>query len=444
MARKKNATFVGSPVVDVVRDAPIMSRWFDAAAGDFALVFDKITGENGHSATDTIDHSGNGRGCPMAMPVASQQIERDLKISGTTVTAGYFYIVVVPVFCPVGTQQYVIEVDGTRFENEEPIIAEVRSTAWALTDTEVGNWDTPRGDFTARFFVTLGLGWQYVAIRKWVRRTADDENGYFHAWRMWPHWPQAGEGNGLSVVGSGAAGNLFASRSSLTPAVAAEHHIDTAMTDRDAPLDAWALTRLNRMIGATWEYLTGSPVPGNNTVTCTTTRDHTRASFTAEPLLEMPMTSVALSCMRVDNVTAKSDFVGTIGTGAPTDGPVNWVRYPQTATGTIVITRNELFFPPFVGTAGASDLDARVIILDYNTGSIGGNWQARFVIGAATSAWVTFVKITGTNLYEAVFSSLGFTAAAANQIRLELQNTVGGVIAGQEIIVLGYGMAFDV
>lgn len=440
MARKKSASFVGSPVGDTVRDASIFARWIGNAAGDFQLLYDRVTGENAHSPTDTIDHSGNGRGCPLALPIASQQIERNLRIVGA-INQDDFFIILVPVFGAPGTQTHVVEVDTTQFEDDQ-MTAEVRDSSWALVSGPVVG-HRPGGGRAMRFKVTLGQGWQYLAVKKYLRHDDVDPLGYLNGWRMWPEWLAPGESNGLTVVGSAAAGNKFAAQSTLTPATVAPQVIDDAMVAADSPLDPWVLTRLNRLWGTMWEYFTGAPVPGNETITTTTTRDHSQSSFTAEPLLEMPVASVALGCIKERNVTSKSDFVGTIGTGSPIEGPIDWVRYPQTATGTIVVSQASMWMPPFANVSPTSNLDVVVVICDYNTGGIGGNWQARLSNPGATSSWATFTQIGSTNLWRALISSAGFLSSNENQMEIQLQNTVSGSIVGQEIVVLGYGLAFD-
>ena len=440
MARKKSASFVGSPVGDTVRDASIFARWIGNAAGDFQLLYDRVTGENAHSSSDTINHSGNGRGCPLALPIVSQQIERNLRIVGT-VNQDDFFIILVPVFGAPGTQTHVVEVDTTQFEDDQ-MTAEVRDGSWALVSGPVvGN--RPGGGRAMRFVVTLGQGWQYLAIKKYLRHDDVDPNGYLNGWRMWPEWLAPGESNGLTVTGSTAAGAPYPVQSTLTPATVAPQVIDDAMVAADSPLDPWVLTRLNRLWGTLWEYFTGAPVPGNNATTCATTRDHSQTSFTAEPLPEMPVASVALGCIKERNVTIKSDFVGTIGTGSPIEGPIDWVRYPQTATGAILVSQASMWLPPFANASPASNLDVVVVICDYNTGVIGGNWQARVVNPTSTSGWSTFTRISTTNLWTATIASVGFSAGNENRMQIELQNTVGGSIVGQEIVVLGYGLAFD-
>lgn len=447
MARKKNSAFVGSPIVDVVRDASIYARTIDNAAGDLQLLYDRVTGENSHTSTELINHKGAGNGCPMNIPAGAQTIKRALRLVGLATEEDY-YILTIPVFIPTNQTEWIFDVDVDTYDEDE-VRCEVRSTSWSILSSIVGTRIKREDRITLRFRVTLGAGWQYLAVKR--KLYLDDKDGFsfLTGWRLFPQWLTQQMSNGLSMPTSAAAGNNAASLSTLTPSVAADNTIDAQMTAANSPLDPWVLTRLNRMIGAMWEYLTGAPVPGNNTITLSTTRDHSRTSFTAEPLLELPMVSVGLSAMSTDSVGIKSSYIGTLSTASPVVGPIDFVRYPMTTTSggspvVHVITRNELMFPSFNGVAGSSSLAARVLILDYNTGGIGVNWQARLVIGTATSSWVTFANIAGTNLYSASFSSLGITlSGGANQVRLEIQNTSGSAsITGQEIIVLGYSLAY--
>lgn len=403
-------------------------------------MYDRLTGENSHSASDTINHSGNGRGCPIALPIVSQQIERNLRIVGA-INQDDFFIIVVPVFGAPGTQTHIVEVDTTQFDDDQ-MTAEVRDSSWALVSGPVVG-HRPGGGRAMRFKVTLGQGWQYLAVKKYLRHDDVDPNGYLTGWRMWPEWLAPGESNGLSIAALPTSSDRFASQATLTPAVVASQVIDDAMVAADSPLDPWVLTRLNRLWGAAWEFVTGAPVPGNNAITCATTRNHDQLNFTAEPLLELPMASIAVGCVSERSITIKNNFVGTIGTGAPIEGPIDWVRYPQTATGVVTISRASMWLPAFASASPASNLDVVVLICDYNTGGIGGNWQARIDNPTSISGWSTFTRISTTNLWTATIASVGFGAGVENNMSLQLQNTVGGSIVGQEIVVLGWGLAFD-
>ncbi len=454
MARKKNASFIGVPLGEVARDASIYARTIGNAAGDFALAFDKLTGANSHSSSDTINHSGGVRGCAMRLPYPSQTIGRSLSLAGAAAEAEY-YILVLPIFKVLTgiTESWNLEVDlNLRAANQE-IVCEVRSSTWALVTggSYVGVRDAENAAGNERyrrvsFRVTLDQttsGWVYLAVRCPLYLDDLDPSALIEGWRLSPDWTAAGESNGLAIPGAAAVGNPYPTHATtMTPANAAANDIDAAMVAKDAPLDAWVLTRLNRMLDSTWEYLTGSPTSGNSTRAMTSTRDHNRSVFTAEPLLEFPVASVALGCMRVSSVTVKTDFLGTLSTSSPIEGPINWVRYPQTtaANEVALVSRSVMYFPPF--STSPNDLDVVVLALDYSTGGAGA-WQARWISATGgTSAYATFAQLGATNLWAATITGAPFSAGASNAIAVEVRNTAGGAIGGRELLLLGYGVAF--
>jgi hypothetical protein len=453
MARKKNASFVGVPLGEVARDASIYARTIGNAAGDFALTFDKVTGANSHSSSDTINHSGGVRGCPMRMPYPSQTIGRNLGLVGAATEAEY-YILVLPIFKVLTgiTESWNLEVDlSLRAANQE-VVCEVRSSTWALVTggSYVGARDTANvaGDERYRrvsFRITLDQtisGWVYLAVRCPLYLDDLDPSALIEGWRLSPDWTAAGESNGLAIPGAAAVGDPYPTHATtMTPTNAAANDIDAAMVAVDAPLDAWVLTRLNRMLNSTWEYLTGSPTPGNNTRVMTSTRNHNRSTFTAEPLLEFPVASVALGCMRVSSVTVKTNFLGTLSTSAPIVGPINWVRYPQTtaANEVAIATRTIVYFPPF--STSSSDLEVVLLALDYSTGGA-GTWEARVSTTGGSSAWATFAQLGSTNLWAATMTAVPFSAGASNIFAIDVRNTAGGAIGGRELLLLSYGVAF--
>jgi hypothetical protein len=449
VARRKNSSFVGASVRDVARDASIYSRVVDNAAGDLQLLYDRLTGENGHTAAELLDHSGGGNGAAISIPLGAQTIRRSLRLAGAGANGTPYYIIVIPVFVPDnGEGLFRFDVDVDTFD-DEPLDCEVRTTTWTLDATAPGSIEERVGPTaTIRFTLDLAPGWKYLAVRRRLWVDEEDTRAFLLGWRLYPFYFTSQLSNGLAIPGSTTSGNPFPSLGTLTPTVAGDNVIDDAMTAPNSPLDPWVLTRLNRMIGALWEYVTGAPVPGNNVTSLGTTRNHNRANFTAEPRIELPIASVALSALAVEAVTQKSNFIGTLSTSDPIEGPVDFVRYPQTTTSggspvVHVVTRNEIWLPPFE-TGASSTLAARVLIADYSAGgAIGGNWQARFSFGAATSSWVTFTQIGSFRLWVATFSALDYTAGSPNILRLEIQNTSGSAsISGQEIVVLSYALAF--
>lgn len=437
MARKKNASFSGSPLSHTARDSSILSTWADDVAGDFALVFDKVTGANAHSSGDTVNHTGSGRGCPLSLPLASQHIGRSLVLSGTG-NAEPYYILVVPVFVPNGTQTYVLEVDIASSLDDE-VYAEIRDTSWAQpTTTQPGALVSKDGGATTfyRWTLSLGVGWQYVVVSKNLYPNVDVDN--LICWRLYSDTPGTGESNGLDTPTSSAAGSPFATLATMTPATV--EVIDAAQVGDARPLDAWVLTRLNRQINTFWEYLTGGKVPGNNAVQCSTTRDLNQGTWTAEPSVDFPIASIALGCVPT---AAPKPFLGTISTAAPTVGPINWTRYPQTQPLTTArpISRVRFYCPPFNTTT--SLLKGEAIFFAYN-GEVLSNWQARVLTGAGTSsAWATLTQIGSSNFWRATMTAVPFVAGGVEVFQLEMQSTVLASPIDKEVLALGWALAFD-
>jgi hypothetical protein len=451
MARRKNSSFVGAPLGDVVRDASIYARVIDNAAGDFALVYDKITGENGEA--NTINHSGaTDRGCPLRLPAGSQTIARELALYGAA-TEAEFYILVIPVLFPKTgiSESWTLELDVDLRVANQQIECDVMSSTWALTSgayvgqrvvSNVAGADRYRRVvFDLVIDQTAAATWRYIAVRAPLYLTDLDPGARIEGWRLFPTWRTTSGANGLTNVGAAASGNPFPTNT-MTPSVMAGDSIDAAMTAADAPLDPWVLTRINRSINTLWEYLTGLPAPGNNSITVSQTRDHNRTSFTAEPLIEFPLCSVALGCMRVSSVTTKTDFLGTLSAASPIRGPIDWVRYPQTTAANEVasISSASVRFPSFKDT-GTTDLDIVILALDYSTAGA-GTWQARLTTGSGVSAWTAFTQLGTTNLWSCMISGNTFSGGVENLASIAVRNTTGGSIGGRELLVLGYGYGF--
>ena len=138
---------------------------------------------------------------------------------------------------------------------------------------------------------------------------------------------------------------------------------------------------------------------------------------------------------------SKSDFLGTLSTSSPIEGPIDWARYPQTtaANEVAIVSRSIMYFPPF--STSSSDLDVVVLGLDYSTAGA-GTWQARISTTGGTGAWVNFAQLGTTNLWSATITAAPFSAGASNVVAIEVRNTAGGAIGGRELLMLGYGLAF--
>lgn len=431
MVRKKNANLVGSPPPHVARDASIMSQTIDNASGDFALVFDKVTGANGHSSSDTINHSGSGRGCPLSISIAEQYIDRSIALVGS-VTQDEYYILAVPIFVPAGTQSYVLEVENRTTVADEVLYCEVRNTSWTATTGPI-----PAEDVTLirkRWYLTLGTGLQFLLVSRTLYPGIDFDQLF--GWRLYVDAVAAGDGNGLNPVSSSASGSNFPALATMTPSTVETLH--TNQTSTDSPLDSWVLTRLNRQINTMWEFLTGAKVPGNFAYQCSTVRLLNQATWTAEPAIDFPLACIALSCVAV---SGPKPFVGTIGTAAPTTGPIDWVRYPQTQPLNTprVISRVRVQAPSF--STSPSNLKAEALFYAY-AGDALGNWQAR-IFGPSATAFATLTQIGTTSFWRASITGVPYTAGAMQNFQLEIQSTTLASPIANEVLVLGWTLYFD-
>ncbi len=443
---------LGSRTREVAKDAIITERWQDNLRQDVIEVQDRLTNVNGLYTSTTINHTGGGRGCPLHLPLTSQRIGRSIELTSTD-TADTFYILALPIFIPAGSQQqHILEVDCLRRGDavSDAVFVEVRNTSWTLTagpTPMVTATDTGTVSGVQRLSLTLGTGWQYLLVYRRLlpgAQTLDTLVG----WRLYPDYAFAGESNGLLPVTTTAGGSPYPALTTLTPTTVAQNQIGSGETQEGVgsfarPLNAFVLTRINRMIGTLWEFMTGAPVPGNSALTTTTTRDLNQANFTTEPSIDFPIACVALGSYPTTG-TAKGGWLGTYG-ASPTQGPTQWVRYPltQNTATTINLTYLRQWMPPFA-TGASSKLRCEILCAKYQAADTLTNW--RFTVNEATagnSSTVALTQIGATDYFVASITDVRFTAGAENYFTLLLTSTTTAAPLTQELIVLGFTLAFD-
>lgn len=444
----------GARTREVAKDALILRRWqASAVAGDFQDVQDRVCGTNGISSTLTINHTGAGRGCPLHLPLTSQRIGRSIELTSTS-TADDFYILAVPIFIAAGSQQqHILEVDCLRRGDavSDAVFVEVRNTSWTLTAGPapmVTATDTGTVSGVQRLSLTLGTGWQFLLVRRRLlpgAQTLDTLVG----WRLYPDYSFAGEANGLLPPTATGIGTPYPALSSFTPTTAAANQIPSSMnaavnpTVDEPPLSAYVLTRVNRMIGTLWEYFTGAKIPGNLNYTTTTLRNLDKANFTAEPEIDFPVCSIALGSYPLSG-TGKANWLGTYG-GSPTEGPTQWVRYPltQNTATAINVSFLRMWMPPFM-TGASTKLRCEILCARYQAADTLANW--RFTVqeaSAGNSSTVALTQIGTTDYFRATISDVRYTAGAENYFNLSLTTTTTAAPLNQELIILGYTLAFD-
>ena len=417
MARIKNLTPLGSPPRDVARDTSIFHRWLRNAVGDAALASDKMTGLNGELIT--INHSGNGRGCPMMLPPVSTTCDTDL----TSTLDKDYYIWSAPIYIPPGESSdllYNVQADFVRRGPPVTYSVEVRSFAWALLQSgSLNGGEDYSGLHNVQLFLTPG--WQILLIRGTLTTGQATKllGVRVHAVRA-----SIGDNNGLSPLStSGTAQvNVYPVPATLSSSLLT---FDDVQVEVNGPLDAYVLTRLNRGMNALWEYVTGAPVPGHNVRTMPTTVDNNTAPA---PSLAMPMGSWGTSVVNVD------------GADKVAPGVAGFARYPTAEVGaSMTISQVFLQFPNFL--FATNPLKCRVLIWE-KSAATATNWRFNTLTAAGASSVVAVTMIGATGFGYVDIVDGNYTSGTEQTLNLQISHAApAGAL--DEIYLMGWSVAFD-
>lgn len=425
MTRIKNATFTGVRVVDSMRDAPTFGLALRNAAGDTALVYDLVTGENGETP---IDHTGSGLGCPLRLPICNQSLTADLIKVGSG--SDNFIIIAVPVFVAVGCGgKYLIslEIPGSGGQPALPLRATIRRPSGVILMSALFT----QTNATAVAPITLEEGMSTVFVDLVI-----DSDGNVTTITNLSITPEYGSASTPLPLPNGAViGNTYAA-SAATFSTTTEPVIHDTQIEDNGPLDAWVTSRLARTQNTLWEQVTGGIIPGNEDYRTSTELTHSRSIFASEGLLSLPVVTLALGSIKGDPSDLGSLQEPTNATTFST-GLVNWSRIPTTRTGTLDVANFAFTAPVF---AGANNLKARVLFSGVAKGTP-TNWRARLSVGGVTTSWVTLTSLTG-DLYVTDFSAISHTTSTTNDVILQMSNTAGGA-HGDDIYVLGITLYYE-
>lgn len=435
MARLRSSSPVGVPPRDTSPDASIFRRWLATAAGDVALASDLATGAN---STTPIDHTGAPLGCPLRMPLAAQHIGR--LIGNVSTVDGYYYILAVPVFVRAGDEGvFRLVVDVSPF-GDDPVTLEVRNTSWALTRNPTAGQRqapppagdglrsaTPTNVSVSWSFTLSTAGIHYLLVKRYMRDV--DTGATLYGWALDCDRTGAGRSNGIALDGTTAQGSPYGALASYAPANVLDFYDEEIAVD--GPLSAWVTARLNRKINALWEYVTGSKLPGNAARQIGNTWDNNRASWTAEALLEFPITSVAVGAS-ADIDSPKAPSLTQLS---------GWIRYPDKHS----TTRS-----PFCGTIlqlpnfRTSTSDLRVEVLMEAPGSdILSDWRFDAIVsGLAAATEVAPVQMGGSRWWRATITGIPFTAGGTNRLDVRIRHTTPGVLS-KLVQITGVCVYFD-
>ncbi len=445
MARLRSTTPVGVPPRDTSPDASIFRRWLSTAAGDVALASDLATGAN---STTPIDHSGAPLGCQLRMPLAAQHIGRSIDITSGG-SNGDYYILAVPVFVRAGENSaYRLVVDVSPF-GSDPVTLEIRNTSWALvvnptpgqrTDADFILASTGSSEFGTRVSWTFDLpvGISYVLVKRFCRLV--DDQATLYGWALDHQRSGSGTSNGILVDGTTVQGSPYGALASYAPANVLEFYDEEVVTD--GPLSAWVTSRLNRKINALWEYVTGGNVPGNVARQISNTWNNNRATWSAEALLEFPITSIAVGAS-ADIASPKSPASSSMPT---------WIRYPDKhSTTASAFCGTVLQMPSFrmVASPLTSDLKVEVLMEAPNNDTLDGTPGWRFdaivsdgILAAATEVQPVRLAASPVRWWRATITNIPFNPAATNQLDIRIRHTTGGALS-KLVQITGVCVYFD-
>jgi hypothetical protein len=473
--RKKNAAFTGSPRSDVDTGAPTFKRIVENAAGDTALVHDKATGQNSHTAADTLLHNGTaGTGSLLGYPVVNQGIFRDLRYEGSTVTGGskdagfgIMYLMAVPFWLPSGETEVQVTIHGSQELAQLGPMLSIGTTGLANAGhaarvpfqagfAPIGGGDLGLNAYRAT--VRELTGGQLLLIVVYVNSDAFDVGGSagttdsvrLDSWSV-----TYGEHRIRRQIGGGSPSDQTwpITSPSATEGVA---HVDLwaeEFVDNEA-INGRITAGTNRNQNGLYEYITGYPAGGNVVYTQADHNGggsaddvnpdrsrflaHTRSLYAAEPLIEMPIVCEALGGFHVTGHHL------TNVTGGNTEGIFGWRPPNGTTASSTTVHYCPAAMPDFPAAAGStSNLKWAVIAgigASYTAGI--GNWRMTMTNATDTDQG-TFVRI-GTS-FLAIASggtTWGFAPDAVQTQSLVLDKTTA-FTADDEIAILGYCIYYD-
>jgi len=434
MARKKNSTFIGSPMADVDVDSLIYKRWIEAAIGDTALVQDKITGLNGE--TSTIVHTGAaGRGCVLGIPLVNQSIRKMFTFTGSGKAIGDTRVLCTAFFVPLGETQ--INVDIVAF-SEVPCKISVYDTSYTLIDS-----------VDANMYATTVLNVTPGALHIFEVRVNTDDlflNLYAVGTTIFSVCIHFGRTGGSQPAILPASSPLTGQSPQTSADAVFKIDFDSQLFASQMPVSGRTATLLNRQQNSLLEFLTGWP-SGNaayaqidsGTSDPATSRFHaaTRAGtdLAAEGELQFPLLCAFLGSAMTD---------GTFAVNAaqpPTSGLLEF--YAPWVLTTAALPQNafvqRIKMPDF--QTASSRLKAVAIGTKGPSWDAAKPWQATFSCGGA-GVTSTFTDVGGgSNLVIATASAIAFTGDA-NANAVVALTRAAGARAIEEFALLGVAFYF--
>lgn len=486
MTRTKNATFQGALIRNVDPDAPTYKRVIKNVAGDLALIYDKLTGENAEA--NTITHGASGHGARLGMPVVNQLFGTTddaygvgapigVHIPGSTGKAG----------TPGDTIMLCYPFQAASMETEyqlEIVGVNLAAFRWWWHLTEFNDYDTYVS--SGSFNVVEG-----VSARETLRARIDNTSPSGNPRILWIYADTVGEEIATDVppaagakllcasmtpgrmnphiqspMASGSASGVGVTTPSATQGTAFVDHFDALFADAES-LHAWITHNSNRNANGLIEYLTGYPAHGRSSYThvdhdgggapdaVNPARSrffaHTRSLYASEPKVQIPLWSEAFGSTQDNEYHTVGNNSGNTEDGAaPLYGMLgHYAPYMATendgAGGPIYCWRQTVQMPD-LPNGGSSDLKGLVVCKTAvdDTGTPGlDDYEIAIRIGANVYTAVPTRMSGDAELAYATFSGMDFAPDEANDVSIGAELTTADVIAdNKQMILLGACLYF--
>jgi hypothetical protein len=474
MTRKVNATFKGSPFVDVDPDAPTFQRTVENAAGDLSLLYDMMTGENGE--TSVINHQVVGQGARLGYPYVNQLLcgesgygFADVSVYNVTDVdgnkegaAGPTAVLVLPFFAPPLETSLLIRIEGFGLQKYP----------WRFRITSATDYDTTivEGPMDVSILRESESG----DVTRLHARVDDDDlaDGERVLWVIadTAQMPEDSD----SVVGvrltSWTVGPLR--KSETTPYVprkadAASEQVTvttpsategtawsdffTALFAAQKPIHSWLLHKINRATNGVLEYLSDWPAHSRSTYTHvdhdsggvydavdparSRSFAHTRTLYPDEGMLRIPLWAQAFGSSLL------TDYAAADKAGTPQKGMIDWHAPYLVDDAGGEFCRARLAFPDLDGT----DQDLRaVVIVKLRDALTAGSWSARVTINGAAQTVALTRMATSSHFAYARFGSFAWASDTVQDAIVSLIRTTGsGNPSAHDVALMGACLYFD-
>lgn len=422
MTRLVSTTLQGSDLAELEPGAAIASATIRKAWADTALLWDMLTGQN--SPPSTINHTGDGRGCPPGGQIFAYSPEISFDMSSALSSTIDTYVTLCVAYVPRGEPELVYEVGFTDARGnfiDTPILKEVRVFAYSsFTNTATPAETRPLsrsapGVYSARLTtLTPGQLYVFVFVTSGVPATVLNTLvlnfvGLYVAEVGMPcTQPQMSPEVGYVAAMATAAGAGGATVASL---------IDTH-SDRigdDVPLSAHILDRLARNLAALEEYVTAWPAAGGSAYTLQSSAsvsafaDGTKLGKASEPTYDHVLAAFACGGFRSDFTTLQ----GTWPNGST-------YRYSAAANTFATMSKLPVFMKP------GSGRNLRLSYLGVDLNSAGGTADVQVECfdssGVSAGAVQTALTLSG-KVWTGTLQSIPYHGGAINLVVIKVRSS---------------------